>query len=682
MAETVSAKTAWALASAIKSAVSPPSGKSTQTATFVRRDTDGTCWVRLPGNDFDTPVNGQALADAEPGQTVQCAIDGTSLTMVGNASDPAVGVARMTKAVGNVLNALESAKASLTKASENAQKVADAAKSVADAVNQHFFSDTNGIHVTEATQEDWDANHTGANVLINSIGQLFRDGLNNLLTLTTENGARALTVWDGLGNAASNIRAIIGEVITLGPVGSVRMILSSDGIEIDNEAGTTVFSVESNSTGSITVTVVAEVVTWAAETDVTSTPNMVSDASAAAGDVIVTATVAGTDYTLDSTYATATVTAGTGVSVALTSPDGVAYVRSLMSNAEVTTGTLSVEYQRTVADSALLTIDGNQIISNVGRAMRLHNDQWSNNSQTETFYVAKNVSTGAAVMFGVGSGGYNRGVFDATAGTWLIYRNQSAQTVISGSNFAVYANGGIRTRGGGSSDFSGRIVAQQRIESRNSLGNVALEAANSGNKGVWDTTDSLWIICRTSDGNIVINGDNFSVASSGSVSAGTTVTARGTNNVALYSSASSGDMGLRDMTNSKWIIYRHHDYGIVLGNSAADSLYHRTSTCTVNSTNATIYNSVNHCWQNGATCTVSLSVNLKSSLANASTVDVATAPENYRPPHAVMGSVYVTGQNVNLQASILSAGTIRVNNRSGTTITSSANIYMSFTFAL
>ena len=47
-----------------------------------------------------------------------------------------------------------------------------------------------------------------------------------------------------------------------------------------------------------------------------------------------------------------------------------------------------------------------------------------------------------------------------------------------------------------------------------------------------------------------------------------------------------------------------------------------------------------------------------------------------------MGSVYVTGQNVNLQASILSAGTIRVNNRSGTTITSSANIYMSFTFAL
>ena len=92
----------------------------------------------------------------------------------------------------------------------SAKTVADAAQAVAEAVNQHFFADTNGIHVTEVTQEDWDESHTGANVLINSIGQLFRDGLNNLLTLTTENGARALTIWDGLGNAASNVLAMFG----------------------------------------------------------------------------------------------------------------------------------------------------------------------------------------------------------------------------------------------------------------------------------------------------------------------------------------------------------------------------------------------------------------------------------------------------------------------------------------
>lgn len=44
-----------------------------------------------------------------------------------------------------------------------AKTVADAAQAVADAVNQHFFADTNGIHVTEVTQEDWDESHTGAN---------------------------------------------------------------------------------------------------------------------------------------------------------------------------------------------------------------------------------------------------------------------------------------------------------------------------------------------------------------------------------------------------------------------------------------------------------------------------------------------------------------------------------------
>ena len=62
-------------------------------------------------------------------------------------------------------------------------------------------------------------------------------------------------------------------------------------------------------------------------------------------------------------------------------------------------------------------------------------------------------------------------------------------------------------------------------------------------------------------------------------------------------------------------------------------------------------------------------------------VDVATAPAGYRPPHVVFGSVMVTGQHINLQAEILGDGTIRVNNRSGTTVTSSANIYISFTFA-
>ena len=71
-----------------------------------------------------------------------------------------------------------------------ARGVADAAQAGADAINQHFWHDDNGAHVTEATQDEWEQSHSGPNSLWNSLGMLFRDGLNNLLTLTTENGEK------------------------------------------------------------------------------------------------------------------------------------------------------------------------------------------------------------------------------------------------------------------------------------------------------------------------------------------------------------------------------------------------------------------------------------------------------------------------------------------------------------
>ncbi len=175
----------WDFAREVVGVVRPDRGRTL--ATVTRVDPDGTTWVTT-GDGGEAPAASVGVG-VSVGDTVTLEWDGSAMGIRANVSDPAPPGSSIRRAV------------------TRAQGVASAAQRVADAVNQHFFADDNGIHVTEATQDEWDTNHSGANVLINSIGQLFRDGLNNLLTLTTEDGARALIIWDGLGNAASNVLA-------------------------------------------------------------------------------------------------------------------------------------------------------------------------------------------------------------------------------------------------------------------------------------------------------------------------------------------------------------------------------------------------------------------------------------------------------------------------------------------
>lgn len=104
-----------------------------------------------------------------------------------------------------------------------AQTVADAAQAVAEAVNQHFWHDDNGAHVTMATQEEWQQEQSGPNSLWNALGMLFRDGLNNLLALLASSVATEyFTVGD------------YDEYQTYYPTGQVQTILSvkADGVEV------------------------------------------------------------------------------------------------------------------------------------------------------------------------------------------------------------------------------------------------------------------------------------------------------------------------------------------------------------------------------------------------------------------------------------------------------------------
>lgn len=95
----------------------------------------------------------------------------------------------------------------------SAKTVADAAQAVANAINQHFWHDDNGAHVTMATQDEWEQEQSGPNSLWNALGMLFRDGLTNLLAILTS----GIVIYDGNGNDEENVVAsFTGDEIHLG----------------------------------------------------------------------------------------------------------------------------------------------------------------------------------------------------------------------------------------------------------------------------------------------------------------------------------------------------------------------------------------------------------------------------------------------------------------------------------
>ena len=100
---------------------------------------------------------------------------------------------------------------------DNAETLAQQAEAVATATGQHFWPDTDGVHVTEVTQDEWNDStgtsyHSGANVLLNALGQLFRDGLNNILAIVSGTDP-GVAIYDGEGNAADNIVALFSKAL-------------------------------------------------------------------------------------------------------------------------------------------------------------------------------------------------------------------------------------------------------------------------------------------------------------------------------------------------------------------------------------------------------------------------------------------------------------------------------------
>ena len=116
--------------------------------------------------------------------------------------------------------------------------IASEAAGVANATNQHFFTDANGVHVTETAN----APSTGSNILINSLGMLIRTGANYLASLT----GGAVAFYDGLGTAASNIVAQLGaDLARIGYAAGKHVDVTEDGLGI-YDGDTQVASFEEN----------------------------------------------------------------------------------------------------------------------------------------------------------------------------------------------------------------------------------------------------------------------------------------------------------------------------------------------------------------------------------------------------------------------------------------------------
>lgn len=193
-------------------------------ATITRIDESGTAYVKLPGGE-ESPIATTGAA-YNIGDVVSVSMFGGKLRTVDNITAPSVSERLVKAAIRPVSKAAELAKAAASEADK-----------VATAINQHFWADDNGIHVTEA-EHDATTEH---NILINSLGILLRKASNYLVSITQS----AIAFYDGTGNADANITAQFGSSgAQMGKASGPHITIGSAAIEFFKNASTRLTKIE------------------------------------------------------------------------------------------------------------------------------------------------------------------------------------------------------------------------------------------------------------------------------------------------------------------------------------------------------------------------------------------------------------------------------------------------------
>ena len=195
---------------------------TTAVGTVTSIDMSGYVWVKVVGAMASIPCIPEVACHVNDRVSVRIDHAAGKAYVVGNTTDPS----QSRSFVAQLADSMD--KKIVTYA-----EIANEAKEVAQATGQHFWQDDIGIYVTEATKEDWltvgsDGFQSGYNVLINALGQLFRDGLNNLLSITRS----GIAFYDGAGNDDSNITAVYGNETVIGKTGEndFNVLINANGL--------------------------------------------------------------------------------------------------------------------------------------------------------------------------------------------------------------------------------------------------------------------------------------------------------------------------------------------------------------------------------------------------------------------------------------------------------------------
>lgn len=128
---------------------------------------------------------------------------------------------------------LDTAITNANSAAYQALRRAGNAEDVANATKQYFWEDNSGVHIASEPE----APTATRNMLLNSLGMLFRRGANNLLALLTGTNP-SVNIYDGQGNAESNVLAKFGaDGVRIGKSDGTNIEIAPNKVKLTAENG-------------------------------------------------------------------------------------------------------------------------------------------------------------------------------------------------------------------------------------------------------------------------------------------------------------------------------------------------------------------------------------------------------------------------------------------------------------